>query len=120
MAGGSGAIFGSDILDDDTQMDVRGVQHAMGLSMDGLIEIFDLPFPTHIKMDVLGTQDRVIRGALGLLRDARVESAMLEVPPGQSVKSSEIFNHMNEAGFVTDDRFKNSPINQFFRRRNSS
>jgi len=118
-AGGSGTIFGSDILDDDTKMDVRGVQHAMGFSMDGLIEMFDLPFPTHVKMDVIGTQDRVVRGALGLLRDPRVESAMLEVPSGQAAKSNEIFNHMDDAGFVPDARFKNSPIEFFFRKENS-
>ena len=116
VAGGSGTIFGSDILDDDSKMDVRGVQHAMGFSMDGLIEMFGLPFPNHVKMDIIGTQERVIRGALGLLRDARVASAMLEVPPGQAAKSSEIFTHMDEAGFVPDDRFKNSPVEFFFRK----
>jgi FkbM family methyltransferase len=119
VAGGSGSIFGSDILDDDSKMDVRGVQHAMGFSMDGLIDMFGLPFPTQIKMDVIGTQDRVIRGALGLLRDLRVKSAMLEIPPRQEAKSREIFDHMGEAGFVPDARFKNSDIEFFFRRPNS-
>ena len=102
-AGGSGAVFGTDRLGDNEILEVKGKQHTVGFSMDNLIKVFNVPFPTQMKMDVLGTQDKVIKGARGLLNDPRLRSAMIEIMvPDQKEQSVYIFDEVKKAGFVQD------------------
>jgi FkbM family methyltransferase len=102
-SGGSGVIFGTEKLTDDRDIDTNGTQHAMGFSMDNLIKTFDLPFPTKLKMDVIGTQGDVIKGARGLLSDPRLRSVFLEIMvPFKKDQSDYIFKEVKRAGFVLD------------------
>ena len=78
--GGSGVIFSTEKLSDDNIIEVQDTTISVGLSIDFLLDVFNLPFPTHIKMDVIGTQAKVIKGAQRLLHDPRLRSAMLEIP----------------------------------------
>tara|TARA_B100000315_G_scaffold217017_1_gene217309 strand:- start:115 stop:957 length:843 start_codon:yes stop_codon:yes gene_type:complete len=111
--GGSGVIFGTEQLTDDRTIDTRGTQHAVGFSMDGLIKTFDLPFPTKLKMDVIGTQGKVIKGAQGLLNDERLRSIFLEImTPFQKESSDFIFKEVESAGFTLDKQV--TEIEYFF------
>lgn len=103
--GGSGVIFGTEKLTDDLNIDTRGTQYAVGFSMDNLVKTFNLPFPTQLKMDVIGTQDKVIKGARGLLSDPRLRSAFLEImTPYNKAQSEFIFKEVERAGFVLDKK----------------
>lgn len=73
-------------------------QTVMGWSIDDFVERFDVPFPNHLKMDIDGVQDKVIRGARKTLRDSRVYSAMLELPPVTAIIQS-VNDDMRAAGF---------------------
>lgn len=47
-------------------------------SMDKAIEVFNLPMPNHIKVDVDGIEMKVLAGAKATLADPRVRSLMVE------------------------------------------
>ena len=96
-AGGSGVIFSTEKLSDDSVVKVHDTAYSLGLSIDFLLDAFDLPFPTHIKMDVIGTQAKIIKGAHKLLHDPRLRSAMLEIPtrdPGYGMEQQEDYNYI--------------------------
>jgi FkbM family methyltransferase len=113
--GGSGAIFGTEQLTDDRKIDTQSIQHSMGFSMDNLFKTFDLPFPTKLKMDVIGTQGKVIKGAQGLLNDPRICSIFLEIMvPFNVAQSKVIFKDVERAGFILDKQV--SSIEFFFKR----
>ena len=96
--GGSGSTFdkapGAYGLDYDAEI----AQTATGYSIDSFIETFDAPFPNHLKMDIDGVQDKVIKGAYQTLRDPRMKTAMLELHPVAEVIKS-VSDDMIAAGF---------------------
>ena len=54
-------------------------QGIMAVSLDDLTGKYDLPFPTHIKVDVDGIEDRIVKGAHNTLRDERLKTFLIEV-----------------------------------------
>ena len=54
-------------------------QGMMAVSLDDLTGRFELPFPTHIKVDVDGLEDRIVAGASKTLEDPRLKSVLIEV-----------------------------------------
>ena len=54
-------------------------QAMMGFSIDEFIEKFNPPFPNHIKIDVDGTEDKIIKGAQTTLADKRLKSLLVEL-----------------------------------------
>ena len=107
-SGGSGVIFGTEKLTDDQALETLSTQHSIGFSMDSLIKTFDLPFPTKLKMDVIGTQGKVISGAKGLLNDSRIRSIFLEImSPFNKDQSETIFKEVEQAGFILDKQVSN-------------
>lgn len=57
----------------------RFTQGAVCLALDSLWEKGKLPFPNHLKIDVDGTEDRVIAGAQRTLADSRLQSIHIEI-----------------------------------------
>ena len=53
--------------------------NALGYTMDELTKIPGIPFPTHIKMDIDGNEDKAIAGAEKTLSDPRLKSLMFEL-----------------------------------------
>ena len=49
------------------------------MSLDDLTGKFDLPFPSHIKVDVDGIEDRIVAGAERTLEVPRLKSVLIEV-----------------------------------------
>ncbi|MBC7908035.1 MAG: FkbM family methyltransferase [Rhodospirillaceae bacterium] len=47
--------------------------------LDNLVELNNIPFPNHIKIDVDGIEDLVLAGGKAVLSDNRVKSVLLEV-----------------------------------------
>lgn len=54
-------------------------QGSLGFTLDYLIEIFSLPFPNHIKIDVDGNEDRIIKGMQKTLSDRKLRTIACEV-----------------------------------------
>jgi len=57
-------------------------QPALSFALDDLIRIFELPPPTHIKLDVDGLEAAVLAGAQETLATPALRSLMVELPVG--------------------------------------
>lgn len=86
--GGSASTFGDEPRTFGIALDTAVTHTAIGIAIDDFIDQFDVPFPNHIKMDIDGIQDKVIKGARETLRDPRLKTAMLELPPDRSMIAS--------------------------------
>ena len=73
-------------------------QAMMGFSIDDFIEQFNPPFPTHIKIDVDGTEDKIIKGAQKTLADKRLKSILVELDTERADYYNRVFNMIESAG----------------------
>lgn len=53
-------------------------QHVACLKLRDVVSMFGIPSPTHIKLDVDGVEDAVIRGAAGMLENQRLRTILIE------------------------------------------
>lgn len=130
MAGGAGGVFGQTLDNHGSPVDAVKQFPAIGFSIDSFLETFDVPFPTHMKVDIDGIQERVIRGAQTTLRDTRLKTVMIELPPTNTTANRQNFEfitqEMVDAGFDLKLRVSTSggepdtetiDTNNFFERR---
>ncbi len=54
-------------------------QGMIGMSLDDLTIASGLPFPNHVKIDVDGIEEEIVRGASRTLADERLRTALVEV-----------------------------------------
>jgi FkbM family methyltransferase len=54
-------------------------QAMVGFSVDDFIEYFKHSFPNHIKLDVDGIEDKIVKGAKKTLADKRLKSVLIEL-----------------------------------------
>ncbi len=73
-------------------------QSMLGFTIDRFIELFDPPFPTHIKIDVDGLELAIVEGAAGTLCDPRLRSVMLELSLSNSEERNAGMRLMEAAG----------------------
>lgn len=78
--------FGSAISSFNDPVDHNGerfsakfLQGMVGMSLDSFIAKFKPDFPTHIKIDVDGIEDRIVKGAVKTLADPRLKSISIEL-----------------------------------------
>jgi FkbM family methyltransferase len=91
--------FEQDVDSAGRTMNVEYRQAAVGVSADDLVDLFRVPLPTHIKLDVDSTEAAILRGASNLLASPRTKSVLVEHtlhPSAQNVAIDEI---MTRAGF---------------------
>jgi FkbM family methyltransferase len=78
--------------------------HCVGYRLDDLVALPGLPFPTHIKIDVDGSELDVLSGAHTVLRDRRCRAVQIEVSePGASHASAcrtKVVEQMISFGYV--------------------
>lgn len=72
------ADAGASCLDWSGVSSEYGRQHAMCFKLRDVVSTFALPSPTHIKLDVDGMEDAVIRGAAGMLEKPRLRTILIE------------------------------------------
>lgn len=81
----------------------------LGYAIDQFIADFDPPFPNHIKIDVDGTEARILDGATATLRDLRLKSLVIETDVSATGSIASIARMLDAAGFGFVGRFK-SPM----------
>jgi FkbM family methyltransferase len=54
-------------------------QAVLAFTLDELVERFALPLPHHIKLDVDGNEDRIVRGGRRIFSSAHVKSVLVEI-----------------------------------------
>jgi FkbM family methyltransferase len=69
--------------------------------LDDLVKLPDLPFPTHIKIDVDGDELEVLAGAGQVLRDERCRALQVEVTDADDdrARSRDVIGMLQDAGF---------------------
>lgn len=97
--------FGSAISSFNTPVNHNGesysakyLQGMVGMSLDSFIEKFDPPFPNHIKVDVDGIEDKIIKGAAKTLADSRLKSLSIELDAARPDYTDAIVSAIEGAG----------------------
>lgn len=74
--------------------------HAIGFSIDEFIQRFELPIPTHIKMDVDGNELKILAGAKNTLANPTLRELLVEIDADeQGEDGNTIKNMLINAGF---------------------
>ncbi|MDA0711417.1 MAG: FkbM family methyltransferase [bacterium] len=95
--------LGRPITQGEKAFDPQNRQGIMAVSLDDLTGKFGLPFPTHIKVDVDGIEDRIVTGAHNTLRDPRLKSFLIEVYMHGNMAGN-IVAAFEDAGFTLSNR----------------
>jgi len=80
-------------------------QPVLAFSLDDLIKYFDLPFPTHIKLDVDGTELSILRGAGNVLSHGTLKSMLIEILEGDQ-RSKQVMAILESAGLRVHSKHK--------------
>ena len=74
--------------------------HGMiGFTVDDFLATFGAVFPTHLKLDVDGLENPILRGARATLADRRLRSAMIELSVSHEAERQEALALMRGCGF---------------------
>ncbi|MGY8992845.1 MAG: FkbM family methyltransferase [Rhodospirillales bacterium] len=114
VAGGSGVIFDSNRINDNEIINQIDKIYSMGISIDHLLDFPGIPFPNYLKLDVIGTQDDVLNGALKLLSDERLVGAMIEMPELDDSKFQICMSIVKDSGLMECENFKSNNPTEFF------
>jgi FkbM family methyltransferase len=78
MTGSAESVFGRPIDVKGSVFKPIATLRQPAFSLDDLVQILKLPFPTHIKVDVDGIELKIISGAKTIISDPRVQGLMFE------------------------------------------
>ena len=96
--GGAHNSSGSNKSQDGTDMQKFKTSSQMALSLDDLVNIFNLPTPSHIKIDVDGLENRVLQGGLNTFGNTK--SILIEIDAKNTDQNREIQGVLSNLGFV--------------------
>lgn len=78
-AGAANQSFGRDDISEQYADRDAGRETVRGVPLDALVARGEIPFPTHVKIDVDGFEEQVIGGMRGILSDPRFKSLRMEI-----------------------------------------
>ena len=96
--GGAHNSSGSNKSQDGTEMLNFNVSSQLALSLDSLVELFSLPNPSHIKIDVDGLESKVLQGGLKTFGNSK--SILIEIDEKNKDQNSEVQGLLSNLGFV--------------------
>jgi FkbM family methyltransferase len=76
--------------------------------LDDLVERFRIPYPNHIKVDVDGTELRVLKGAEKTLAAEDLRSILVEIEEGDQ-EAAETLEWLHDKGFALHEKYKYTP-----------
>ncbi len=120
-AGSVGNVYGDASLSRTGDLSGGVAMTALSVSIDFLLRHFDMPAPTHVKIDVDSIEDRILFGGREALKAPTVRSALIEMEeadPNQRKQCRRILELMTEFGFQPTQRhdFGYDRYNQLFER----
>lgn len=108
--------FGSALSSFGEAIEQYGQSHAsdfeqgmIGLRLDSFIENFSPEFPTHIKIDVDGIEEKIIAGALKTISDPRLKSIQIELDSQNLEYVARVTKAIETAGLIFKSK-QRSPI----------
>ena len=84
----------------DESYDVKFSQGMISFSIDEFIKYYHIPPPNHIKIDVDGIENKIVRGAKHTLKDKNLKSLLIELDFNHQEYNTEIIGILNESGFT--------------------
>lgn len=99
--GGAHNSSGSNKAQDGSEMKNFKVSSQLALSLDALVDIFSLPSPDHIKIDVDGLESKILLG--GMTTFGHSMSILIEIDEQNNVQNKEIQASLSTLGFVKLD-----------------
>lgn len=108
MTGGAGSSFGQPIDNYGMEYEPEYRLATMGFSLDDFFSIFQLPMPTHLKMDIDGPPQFVLSGGERVLSSPTLRHAMCEITPGKD-SFANFVKDMKRFGFRHDRTVAASP-----------
>lgn len=99
MPGGAGNSFGEAIDNGGKLFQPSARMAVPGISCDAAAEVFQVPLPTRVKIDIDGNQLQVLRGMTGLLRHPGLTSIMFETMPSRPAEAEACHAILTEAGW---------------------
>jgi FkbM family methyltransferase len=85
-------------------LDIVFSQSAVGFAADEFRRIFGLPAPNYLKLDVDGTEERILAGAAATLADPALRSVLVEIEEEETPRSRPIIERLERAGFMLSER----------------
>lgn len=98
-AGKAGNSFSLAIGSNHEEYEAEFEQGMIGMPIDRFIEMFDAPFPNHIKIDVDGNEPNVVDGMRGVLKNKALKSIAIELNPIDRDIDNSIMKIIEENGF---------------------
>ncbi len=92
--------FGTEVDEFGDVIDTKFRQGAVGFSVDDFADQFSPPLPTHVKMDVDGIEDGILRGGQRVFSAPSVRSVIIELRDLDSPRNRGIADLMAGMGFV--------------------
>ena len=112
------ASFATPVGSDGNTFTATFKQGAVGLSLDSFIHKFGASFPTYLKIDVDGIEERIINGAAATLADPRLKSVLVELDTALETETNRIIGKLETAGLALAER-RRSPMFDGHRSRNN-
>ena len=73
-------------------------QGVIGFSIDEFIRKFSPQFPTHIKIDVDGIENKIVEGGRETIADSRLKSMLVELDENQPELTRPVITAIEQAG----------------------
>ena len=102
MIGGSLHSFETDIDYKGDQFTPAWRQGALAVTLDDLHQVFRVPAPAYIKIDVDGLETSIVRGGRDLLSRPEFRSILVEVDLNDQSEVSDISRMLEDAGLCHD------------------
>lgn len=102
--GGALNNLGSSVDYNHRPIEAKFKQGVMSISLDELIEKYNLPVPNHIKIDVDGLESEIIHGAEKTLGHAGLKSILVELNESLS-EDANVIGIMQRNGFVLKGKY---------------
>lgn len=101
-AGASGNAFGAAIDQKGQTFQAAERISTLGMTIDHFIEIFDVPCPNYLKIDVDGIELNILKGASKTLSNPTLRSVVVELEESRDSETSAAVALMKTAGFRID------------------
>ena len=108
----SGHQVGTDVDEHGIKFEALQQYPLFVFALDDFIKTYQIPFPNHIKIDVDGVEDEIIKGMKGVLANPMLKSVSIELNNDRIM----IKNLFRDLGFTTDNVFNAHPSHSRYRR----
>jgi len=96
------------------QFTAKFKQGMLGFSIDEFILHFNPPFPNHIKIDVDGIENKIIKGAEKTIRNRRLKSLLVELDIERQDYSKDVIVYLEDAGLKLMSKKNYGTCNHIF------